>query len=95
VRNPRSSPRGGAPPVGMGISFKLSKVGVRVHPAARPASAAPAQAEKTAAAEAEGSVSDSRGEVRCSVPSVSCGAGVSVSLRDGLGGNDGVGDLDA
>jgi len=48
--------------VGMGISFKLSKVGVRVHPAARSASAAPAQAEKPAAVEAEGSVSDSRRE---------------------------------
>jgi len=46
----------------MGISFKLSKVGVRVHPAARSASAAPAQAEKPAAVEAEGSVSDSRRE---------------------------------
>ncbi|OEL29892.1 hypothetical protein BAE44_0009088 [Dichanthelium oligosanthes] len=44
----------------MGISFKLSKVGVRVHPAARSASAAPAQAEKPAAAETEGSASDSR-----------------------------------
>jgi len=49
--------------VGMGISFKLSKVGVRVHPAARSASAAPAQAEKPAAVEAEGSVSDSRREL--------------------------------
>jgi hypothetical protein len=46
----------------MGISFKLSKVGVRVHPAARSASASPAQAEKPAAVETEGSVSDSRRE---------------------------------
>lgn len=57
--------------MGMGISFKLSKVGVRVHPAARSASTAPA--EKPVAVEAEGSVSDSRREVRRSVLSVSRG----------------------
>ncbi|CAO2194007.1 unnamed protein product [Urochloa humidicola] len=44
----------------MGISFKLSKVGVRVHPAVRSASAAPLPAEKPA--EAEASVSGSRRE---------------------------------
>ena len=81
--------------MGMGISFKLSKVGVRVHPAARSASAAPAQAEKPAAVEAEGSVSDSRRELGHSVLSVSLRPWVSVSLRDGLGGNGGGGDLDA
>jgi hypothetical protein len=79
----------------MGISFKLSKVGVRVHPAARSASASPAQAEKPAAVETEGSVSDSRREVGPSVLSVSLRPWVSVSLRDGLGGNGGGGDLDA
>ncbi|KAL6883706.1 hypothetical protein ACP4OV_011120 [Aristida adscensionis] len=45
----------------MGISFKLSKVGVRVQPAARPASAAPAPAagsDKPAAGEKEGSASE-------------------------------------
>ncbi|WVZ58745.1 hypothetical protein U9M48_008985 [Paspalum notatum var. saurae] len=46
----------------MGISFKISKVGVRVHPGARSASATQAQAEKPAAVDKEGSVSDSRGE---------------------------------
>ncbi|XP_062201424.1 protein PHYTOCHROME-DEPENDENT LATE-FLOWERING-like isoform X2 [Phragmites australis] len=49
----------------MGISFKLSKVGVRVHPAARSASAAPAQAaeaDKPAARDKEESVSDARRE---------------------------------
>lgn len=53
--------------MGMGISFKLSKVGVRVHPAARSASAALAQAaeaEKPATGEKEGSLSESRREVR-------------------------------
>ena len=81
----------------MGISFKLSKVGVRGHPAARSASAAPAQAqaEKPAAVEVEGSVSDSRREVGHSVLSVSLRPWVSVPLRDGLGGNGGGGDLDA
>jgi hypothetical protein len=60
--------------VEMGISFKLSKVGVRVHPAARTASAAPA-----AGAEKEGSVSDPRREVRGA--SVVCSIGFFLSRR--------------
>lgn len=65
--------------VGMGISFKLSKVGVRVQPAARPGSAAPAQAAEavqSGTAEKEGSVSESRREVRRA--SVVCSIGLFV-----------------
>jgi hypothetical protein len=74
----------------MGISFKLSKVGVRVHPAARTASAA--GAEKSAATEKEGSVSDPRSEVRGA--SVVCSVGFFfVPSRDSEGRVGGGGDL--
>jgi hypothetical protein len=74
--------------VWMGISFKLSKVGVRVHPAARSASAA--VAEKPGAGGKEGSLSESTREVRRSwLLSLACL--VCVSLRDGLGANSGGG----
>jgi hypothetical protein len=80
----------------MGISFKLSKVGVRLHPAARSATAAPAKpagANKSAASEKEGSVSEPRREVR--LASVVCSIDFLIPPGDSEGRVGGGGDLGA